>query len=131
MEVYDVRQTEIDTIDPLVPEPSAFEVDLVIQKLKSHKSQATDQIPTELIKTGGRTIHSEVHKLIISILNKKKLPEEWNESVIGLTDEKGDKTDCSNYRGMQILTTTNKILSIILLSRLTPYAKKIVGDHQC
>jgi hypothetical protein len=33
MEVYDVRQTEIDTIDPLVTEPSAFEVDLVIQKL--------------------------------------------------------------------------------------------------
>jgi hypothetical protein len=30
MEVYDVRQTEIDIIDPLVPEPSAFDVDLVI-----------------------------------------------------------------------------------------------------
>ena len=33
----DVRQTEIHTTEPLVPEPSAFEVDLAIEKLKSHK----------------------------------------------------------------------------------------------
>jgi len=32
-----VRQTEINTAEPLVPEPSAFEVQLVIEKLKSHK----------------------------------------------------------------------------------------------
>jgi len=29
------------------------------------------------------------------------------------------------------LPTTYKILSNILLSRLIPYAKKIIGDHQC
>jgi len=29
------------------------------------------------------------------------------------------------------LPTTYKILSTILLSRLTPYAEKITGDHQC
>jgi len=29
------------------------------------------------------------------------------------------------------LPTTYKILSNILLSRLTPYAEEIIGDHQC
>ena len=29
------------------------------------------------------------------------------------------------------MPTTYKILSNILLSRLTPYAKEIIGDHQC
>jgi len=29
------------------------------------------------------------------------------------------------------MPNTYKILSNILLSRLTPYAKKIIGDHQC
>jgi len=33
-----------------VPEPSAFEVELAIEKLKSHKSPGIDQIPAELIK---------------------------------------------------------------------------------
>ena len=47
----DVRQEEIHTAEPLVPEPSAFE--LAIEKLKSHKSPGIDQIPAELIKAGG------------------------------------------------------------------------------
>ena len=45
--------------------------------------------------------------------------------------KKGDKTDCSNYRGISLLPTTYKILSNILLSRLTPYAEDIIEDHQC
>jgi hypothetical protein len=36
--VNDVGQVEIHTAEPLVPEPSAFEVELAIEKLKSHKS---------------------------------------------------------------------------------------------
>ena len=48
-----------------MPEPSAFEVQLATEKLKSHKSPGIDQIPAELIKAGGRTIHHEIHKLII------------------------------------------------------------------
>jgi len=45
--------------------------------------------------------------------------------------KKGDKTDCSNYRGISLLPTTYNILSNILLSRLTPYAEEITADHQC
>jgi hypothetical protein len=45
--------------------------------------------------------------------------------------KKGDKTDGSDYRGISLLSTTYKILSNILLSRLTPYAEEIIRDHQC
>ena len=45
--------------------------------------------------------------------------------------KKGNKTDCNNYRGISLSPTMYKILSNILLSRLTPYAEKIIGDHQC
>jgi hypothetical protein len=38
---------------------------------------------------------------------------------------------CNNYRGISLLPTTYKILSNILLSRLVPYAKEIIGDYQC
>jgi len=51
--INDVGQTEIHTAEPLVPKPSAFEVELPIEKLKSHKSPGIDQIPAELIKTKG------------------------------------------------------------------------------
>jgi len=44
--------------------------------------------------------------------------------------KKGDRTDNSNYRGILLLPTTYKILSNILVSKLTPYVDEITGDHQ-
>jgi len=114
-----------------VHEPRVFEFELAIKKLKSHKSPGIDQIPTEMIKAGGRTIRPEIRKIIISIWNKNKLPEKWKESIIVPIYKKGDKTDCSNYRGISLLPPTYKILSKILLSRLIPYAEEIIGDHKC
>jgi len=67
--VNDVRQTEIHTAEPLVPEPSNFEAEMAIGKLKRHISLGIDQIPAELFRAEGRTIHSEIHKLINSIWN--------------------------------------------------------------
>jgi len=128
--VNDVGQTEVHTAEPLVPEPSAFEFELGIEKLKSHKSPGTDQVLAELIKAGGRTICCEIHILIISIWNKEELPEEWKESVI-VPIYKGIKTYCNNYRSISLLPTMYKILFNILLSRLTSYAEEIIGDHQC
>jgi hypothetical protein len=129
--VKDVGQTEIHTAEPLVPEPRASQVEMAIEKLKRHKSPGVDQIPAELIKAGGRTIRSEIRKLINSIWNKAELPEQWKESIIVPIYKKGDKTDCSNYRDISLLSTTYKILSNILLSRLTPYAEEIIGERQC
>ena len=129
--VNDVRQREIHAAEPLVPEPSASEIELVIEKLKSHKSLGIDKMPTELIKAWGKIIRCEIHELIISIWIKEELPEEWKESIIIPVCKKGDKTNCSNYRGIPLFSTTNKILSNILLLSLTPYAEEIVGDHQC
>jgi len=70
-------QTEIHTAEPLVSGPSAFEVELAVEKLKSHKSPCIDQTLAELIKVGDRTIRHEIHKPIHSILNKEESPEEW------------------------------------------------------
>jgi hypothetical protein len=69
--VNDVRQIEAHTAEPLVPEHSAFEVEMAIEKLKRHKSPRIDQIPAELITAGGRPIQSEIHILFISIWNKE------------------------------------------------------------
>jgi len=84
-----------------------------------------------LIKARGKTIRCEIQKLVISIWNKEELPKEWKESLIVPIYKKHDKTDCNNYRGISLLPTAYKILSNILLSRLTPHAEEIIGDHQC
>jgi hypothetical protein len=63
--------------------------------------------------------------------NNEELPDQWNESILLPIHKNGDKTDCSNFRGISLLSTSYKILSNILLSRLSPYIDEIAGDHQC
>jgi hypothetical protein len=104
-------------------------VEIAIGKLKRHKSPATDQIPTELIKAGGETLYSEIHRFICSIWNKRELPQQWMESIIVPIYKKDDKNDCNNYRGISLFSAAYKILSNILLARLTPYVNEITGDH--
>jgi hypothetical protein len=122
---------DILTAEPLVPEPRLLEVETAIGKLESYKSPDTDQIPTEMIKTGDETLCSEIHKLICSIWNKEVLPQQWKESIIIPIHKKGAKTDCNNYPEISLLSTAYKILSNILLAKLTPYVKEITGYHQC
>jgi hypothetical protein len=121
---------DIHTAEPLVPELSLVEVEIAIGKLKSYKSLGTDQILAKLIKTGGETLCSEIHKLICYILNKEKLPQQWKESIIIPIYKKGDKTDGNNYRGISLLSTAYKMLSNILLARLMPYVIEVIGDPQ-
>jgi hypothetical protein len=74
---------------------------------------------------------SAIHKLIKSVWNQKQMPDQWTESITVPVHKKGDKTDCNNYRGISLLSTSYKILLIIILSRLGPYIDEIIGDHRC
>jgi hypothetical protein len=91
----------------------------------------SDRIPAALYQAGGETLMSMIHKLITSIWNKKELSDQWKESIIVRIHKMGDKTDCSNYCGISLLSTSYNILSNILLSRLSPYIDEIIRDHQC
>jgi hypothetical protein len=83
----------------------------------------------EMIQAGGKTSHSEIHKLNKLIWNQEELPRKWKVNCHTYS-KKSDKTDCSNYEGISLLSTSHKILSV-LFSRLTPYTLKIIRDHWC
>jgi len=51
--VNDVRQTEQQTVEPLMPEPSVFEFEMANEKLNRYISPGIDQIPAEMLKHGG------------------------------------------------------------------------------
>jgi hypothetical protein len=98
--------------------------------LKKYNSPGSDEIPAEMIEAGGEILLSEIHKLITSIWSKEELPDQWKGSIILPIYKKGDKTDCNNYRGISLLSTSYNILFYILFSKLSSYVDEIVGDHQ-
>jgi hypothetical protein len=83
-----------------------------------------------MIQAGEETLLSEIHKLMKLIWKKEDLPHQWKESIVVPIHKKGDKIDGSKYRGISLLSTSYKILSNILLSRLTLYADEIIVNHQ-
>ena len=97
-----------------MPEPSAFEVELAIVKLKSHKSPGIDQIPAELIKAGGRTIRCAIHKLIISIWNKEVNIIIIISSSIQPLGQFGKKPEPSEATGMALVCCVlGKFLGVV------------------
>jgi hypothetical protein len=74
--VSDVKQIEIHTAEPLVSDPSPSDVEIATPKLKEYKSPGSNQIPAELIQTGGEILRSKFHNLINSIRNTEELPDQ-------------------------------------------------------
>ena len=79
-----VRQTETHAAEPLVSEPSDFEVERTIQKLKRLTSPGSDQVPAEVINPyptafpygNGMVLHfyqqqeSSTTKTVHKVINK-------------------------------------------------------------
>jgi hypothetical protein len=99
--------------------------------VQQYKSPDNNIIPAELFQAGEETLRSGMHTLVNSILDKEELPDQWKESIIVPLHNKDDNTDYLNYRGISLLSTSCKILSNILLSKLSPYIDEIIGDHHC
>jgi hypothetical protein len=60
---------DIQTAEPLVPEPRLVEVEIGIGVLKIYKSPSNEQIPAEMIKAGCEALCYEIGRLICSVWN--------------------------------------------------------------
>lgn len=110
--------------------PSLAEVKDAITRLKNNKAPGEDGLPAELFKSGCQGIVTALHKLIAKIWSEEKLPEKWMISVICPLHKKGCKTDCGNFRGISLLPTAYKVLSIILSDRLVPLMEDFLHPYQ-
>ena len=72
----------------------------------------------------------ELHTIIMEIWEQEEMPREWKLGIIQPIYKKGDKQNCTNYRGITLLNVAYKVLSNIILKRLSLYSEKIIGEHQ-
>lgn len=91
---------------------------------RNHKASGIDNIPSEFYKIiltdlEGRSHFSRNMLLIFNkILNEGICPRDWEECVIVPVFKKGDPHDPSNYRGIALINTFQKLFSKILARRL-------------
>ena len=113
--------------------PTSEEIEKAINQLKSGKAAGIDNIPPELWKHGGPSLHSQLRALLSSCWDSGTLPADFRDAVIvTLYKNKGEKSDCSNYRGITLLSIAGKILARVLLNRLVPaIAEDTLPESQC
>lgn len=111
--------------------PDMEDVADIVEKLKSNKAPGPDGIHAEFLKVANDTFVSEMHCLISQIWQVESMPKEWSEAtVVPIYKNKGDASDCKNYRGISLLNTSYKIFSISLYNRLLPYVERKLGEYQ-
>ena len=87
--------------------------------MKNGKSCGPDGIHTEALKHLGDWGVRQLTKIFNAIMQSGKMPDEWRESTITpIYKDKGDHTNCSNYRGIKLLRHTMKLCERILDQRL-------------
>jgi hypothetical protein len=59
------------------------------------------------------------------------MPQEWSTAIICPLYKKGNKLECSNYRGISPKNVIYKILRNLLARYIEPYVEEILGDYQC
>ena len=82
---------------------------------------------------GVPALHVKLHDLVVCCWEQGKLPQDLRDAVIiTLYKNKGEKSDCSNYRGITRLSIAGKVLARFLLNRLVPtIAEEIIPESQC
>ena len=80
--------------------------------MKVGKSPGIDCIPAEVYQHEGEAVLDKLQDLFTNCWEKGTLPQDLKDAVIvSLYKNKGEKSDCSNYRCITLLSIAGKILA--------------------
>lgn len=94
------------------------ELEKAIKNLKNGKAMGPDEIPNEMIKSGGKCLNRALKLLFNCILKSASYPKLWRYSIITPIHKTSDPQDPSNYRGIAVADCMSKLFNSILNERI-------------
>ena len=112
--------------------PTISELEKAIDQLAPGKSPGSDEIPPDLIKQCKTVLLKPIYEHLCSCWAEGEVPQDMRDTkIVTLYKNKGDRSDCNNYRGISLLSIVGKIYARIILVRLQKLAERVYPESQC
>ncbi|XP_018010145.1 uncharacterized protein LOC108667613 [Hyalella azteca] len=117
---------ELDA-SPALKEPS-----IAMDCLASGKAPGSDRIPPVIMKSGKPVLFQTLHELLRLCWEQGYTPQDMRDAkIVTLYKNKGDRSDCNNYRGISLLSVVGKVFTRVALSRLQLLDARVYPEFQC
>ena len=124
--------TALPVLEELDFEPTLEELSKAIDALTSGGAPGEDGIPPEVIKCDKPALLEPLHELLCLCWREGKVPQDMHKAkIITLYKNKGNYSDCNNYRGICLLSIVGKVFTRVVLVRLQVLAERIYPESQC
>nr|KAG5691627.1 hypothetical protein BaRGS_023798 [Batillaria attramentaria] len=112
--------------------PMLEELSKAIDYLSCGKAPGKDGIPPEVLKSGKPALLQHLHELLCLCWEKGHVPQDMRDAtIVTLYKNKGDRSDCNNYRGISLLSIVGKVFARVVLARLQSLASRVYPESQC
>lgn len=88
--------------------PTREEIRTAIKQLRNGKAAGPDSIPAEALKSDIETTVGMLYPLFKKIWEEEQTPADWKEGYLIKIPKKGDINNCTNYRGITLLSVLGK-----------------------
>ena len=121
----------LPAMEELDTPPTVEELSKAIDSLANNKAQGKDGIPAEIIKAGKKScLLSHLHELLHKCWEEGNVPQDMRDAnIFTLYKNKGERNDCSNYRGIFLLSILEK--ARVALKKLQSLAERVYPESQC
>ena len=117
-----MTKAEVDVnTDP----PTLEEVKMAIKVMKNGKAPGSNGVTAEMLKVEDTVTPRLLTQIFSDIWETENIPDDWKMGLIVKLPNKGDLSNCNNWRGITLLSLTSKAFSKIIQERLTK-----VHEHQ-
>ena len=123
---------DLPIMEALDQQPTLGELSEAIDSLACGKAPGEDGITPDVMKLGKSSILPHLHDLLCLCWEEGSVPQTMRDAkIVTLFKNKGDRSDCNNYRGISLLAIVGKVFARVALSRLQCLAERVYPESQC
>jgi hypothetical protein len=98
--------------------------------LSCGKAAGCDGIPSEVVKAAKESsLLGHLHELLLQCWEEGTIPQDMRDAkIFTLYKNKGDRSDCNNYRGISLLSIVGKAFARVVLNHLQVHADRVYPE---